>query len=133
MNTMHIQSNRHCTTDKLILGKTSFITSTWKWIECNQIRLLCLEALCCIMEYLVLEKKLFGYMSIFTFSPDEVLKKYNCVSSIDFLTFKNTKCLFSKSKDCLHIHLRMQMCFLNIILDLNSFPQILQGRETPSR
>ena len=29
-------------------------------------------------------------MSIYTFSSDEVLKKYNCVSSIDFLTFENT-------------------------------------------
>ena len=30
-------------------------------------------------------------------------------------------------------HLRLHVCFLNIILDLNSFPQTLQGRATPSR
>ena len=38
-------------------GKNSFITSTWKWIECNQIILLCLEALCYLKEYLVMEEE----------------------------------------------------------------------------
>ena len=61
--------------------------TTCKWMKCNQIRFLWFEAPCCLKETLVLQKKLLRICaSISTFSSRELLKKYKCVSSIDFLT-----------------------------------------------
>ena len=100
-----------------------------KWSDrmnlyCNQfVELLCFAALCCLKEILVLHKNLLNFIRIFTFLSTIVSPQL----------ISRPMCILEATIFAIWFYLFKQLCFRNEHLDLKIFPQLVQGRETPSR